>query len=524
MHRSAELKISQIVFTYASDCTASSNPYVIEGGLKYRKHASYAQVVGFSGSSLASVTVADTVAGLPVTGIDHHAFYYDSTIESITLGANVTLINNNAFQYAWSLTTVNGLENVTTIYDYAFEGCSGLSLDLEFGADMSYIGTSSFARSGITSVTFDDDSNPYIGDGAFRSCDELVSVHFGASNEYYDDLLYCPKLETITVSAGNTHISAVDNVLFATSYGTTYVERIAPNRAQTSFTLPDNMYLTTYCAYGATTLETLVLNDQEYRIPDYAFNSCSSLNSITFGNHADFVINYSFTYCTALEELTIPSNVSTIYQCAFKGCENLKTVIFEEGCETLDNQVFQDCVKLEKVVLPSTLVNVGNGTSWTGRPEDVFDGCTSLRKVLTRLEDGEDYDGDFATGWLGGRSLIKHSDTIKDASHWRVDATYGPQAWKTTITFKTNYGTSTGEGMFMFGTFNGWEKTTEYRMTYDAGIWTIDIEVDTCTNTPYEFKCYKADYDNPNNNNHFENNNHSVVFKDVDFEYWCTDF
>ena len=524
MHRSSELKISQIVFTYNSNCTASSNPYVVEGGLKYRKHATYAQVVGFSGSSLANVTVADTVAGLPVTGIDHHAFYYDMTIESITLGANVTLINNNAFQYAWRLTTVNGLENVTTIYDNAFEGCSGLSLDLEFGAEMSYIGTASFAGSGITSVTFDDDSNPYIGDGAFRSCDELVSVHFGASNEHYDDLLYCPKLETITVSAGNTHISAVDNVLFATSYGTTYVERIAQNRAQTSFTLPDNVHLTTYCAYGATTLETLVLNDQEERVPDYAFNQCTSLNSITFGNHANFAIKYSFTYCTALEELTIPSNVSTIDQCAFRGCENLKTVIFEEGCKKLDNQVFQDCVKLEKVVLPSTLTDVGNGTSWTGHPEDVFDGCTNLRKVLTRLEDGEDYDGDFATGWLGGRSLIKHSDTIKDASHWREHATYGPQAWKNTITFKTNYGTSSGQGMYMSGTFNEWAQSAEYRMSYSDGIWTLDIELDTCTETPYQFKCFRASWDYPTSDQHWEAENHSVVFKDVDFEYWCTDF
>ena len=524
MHRTSNTKISKIVFSYGSDCTGSSNPYVIQNGLKYKKHSGYAQVVGFAGASQANVVVADTVAGLPVTSIDHHAFYYDMTIESITLGANVTLINNDAFRYAWNLTEVNGLDHVTTIFNDAFEGCTGLSVDLVFGDDMSYIGNGAFAGSGITSISFDDDSDPYIGNGAFRRCEELTSVHYGASNTYYDDLLYCPKLETITVSAGNENIFAVENVLFATSYGTSYVERIAQNRAETSFTLPDDMFLTTYCAYGATTLETLVLNDDEYRVPDYAFDNCTSLTSITFGNHSDFVIGYSFSGCSALEELTIPSNVSTIYQCAFEDCENLKTVIFEEGCETLDNQVFLDCVKLEKVVLPSTLINVGNGTSWTGKPEDVFDGCTSLRKVLTRLEDGEDYSGDFATGWLGGRTLVKHSDTIKDASHWRLDATYGPQAWKTTITFKTNYGTNSGEGMFMFGTFNGWAKTTDLRMSYDAGVWSIDIELDTCTDTPYEFKCYKGSWDDPNSNNHFENNNHSEVFKDVDFEYWCTDF
>lgn len=526
MHRdtAADAKISKIVFSYGKDCTSGDNPYVIKDGLKYRKHATYAQLLGFSGSSFANVVVADKVEGLPVTAIDHHAFYTNSTIESITLGANVTMINNDAFYYATNLSSVVGLSNVTIIYDHAFTGCSKLTGSLTFSGDMSYIGAGSFMDTGITSISFDDDSNPYIGDGAFRSMPELVSAHYGASNDYFDDFNQCPKLETITVSAGNDYLSAEDNVLYSTSYGTKYVERIAQNREQTSYTLPDNTYLQTYCAYGSNTLETLILNDQETRVPDYSFNNCENLSSITFGNHSDFEIYYAFAGCSKLVELTIPSNVISIYQQAFANCDELKTVIFEDGCTRLDNQVFMNCTKLEKVLLPSTLNNVGNGTSWVVGSKDVFDGCTNLRKVLTRLEDGEDYSGDFAEGWLGERPLIKHSDSIKDLSHWRMDATFGPQAWQTTITFKTNYGTVSGEAMFMFGTFNGWAKTTDYRMNYDAGIWTFDIVLDTCTETPYEFKCYKGNWDDPNSNNKFENENHSVIFKDVDFEFWCTDW
>lgn len=513
-------RISKIVFSYSKDCTAGVNPFVIEGGLKYRKHSTYAQLIGFSGASFANVTVADSVAGLPVTSIDHHAFYYDKTIQTITLGANVTLINNNAFQYATNLTTVNGLNHVTTIYDYAFQGCSSLSGTLVFPDDISYVGNYSFMFTKFTSISFSDTCTPYVGDGAFRDMSELVSVHYGKLMTTYDDMLYCDKLETITVSDGNENMRAVDNVLFAGNR----VERIAQNRAETSFTLPAGYQLTEYCAYGAATLETLVLNDDIDCIPDYAFDYCTALSSITFGNHANFVINYAFNSCDSLETLTIPSNVSTIYQRAFQNCENLKTVIFEEGCQRLDNQAFKNCAKLEKVLLPTTLVNVGNGTSWGGQSPDVFDGCTKLKQVLTRLEDGEDYDGDFADGWLGTRALIKHSDSIKDAAHWRMHATYGPQAWKTTITFKTNYGTNSGEAMFMFGTFNSWAKTTDLRMNYADGIWSLDIELDTCTETPYEFKCYKGLWEDPNSNNHFEDNNHSVTFFDVDSEYWCTDF
>lgn len=518
MYRSDDARISKIVFTYSKDCAAGVNPFVIQGGLKFKKHSTYAQLMGFAGSSFANVTVPDEVDGLPVTAVDHHAFYYDSTIQTITLGENVTLINNNAFQYATSLTTVNGLNHVTTIFDYAFQGCYNLTGTLVFPEDMSYVGNYSFMFTDFTSISFPDTCNPYVGTGAFRDMSELVSVHYGKLNSTCDDMLYCDKLETITVTAGNEHLSAVDNVLYLDNY----VLRIAQNRAETSFTLPAGCELTGYCAYGASTLETLVLNNDIYEIPDYCFDYCTALTSITFGTHADFVIHYAFNGCSSLETLTIPSNVSTIYQCAFQDCENLKTVIFEEGCTRLDNQVFKDCIKLEKVLLPTTLTNVGNGTSWAGESEDVFDGCTKLTKVLTRLEEGEDYTGDFASGWLGGRALIKHSDTLQDCDHWRMDATYGPQVWRTAITFKTNYGTVSGEAMYMFGTFNDWNKEPVLRMSYADGIWSIDIEISTCI--AQEFKCYKASWDDPDSNNVFENNNHSYTFLDVDTEYWCTDF
>lgn len=522
MYRSSEVKISKIVFAFSKDCASGSNPYVVVNGIKYRKHSTYAQAIGFAGASFKDVTIEDTVSGLPVTSIDHHAFYYDTTIETITLGSNVTLINNNAFQYANHLKTVNGIENVTTFFDCAFEECYSLTGDVTFNDEISYIGNSAFRLTDITSITFSETCNPYIAISAFRDMSELRSIHYGQAMEYYDDLLYCDNLETITVSAGNATLSAVDNVLYCGKY----VERIAQKRPQTTFTLPAGKELLGYCGYGATTLETLVLNDDESRIPDYCFNNCTSLTSITFGNHSNFTINYGFRNCDSLETLIIPSNVSTIYQRAFENCDNLKTVIFEDGCARLDNEVFRNCTKLEKVLLPTTLTDVGNGTSWTGAgvSSDVFAGCTKLNKVLTRLEEGSDYSGDFADGWMGTRTLVKHSDTIKDGSHWRMHPTYGPQAWKTTVTFKTNYVTTSGQGMFMAGTFNEWAQSTSYRMTYEDGIWSIDIELDTCTDTPYEFKCFRADYDNPASNQHWEIENHSYTFKDVETEYWCTNF
>lgn len=519
------VKVSKIVFTYGKECTAGENPYIVSKGVKYEKCSTYASAVGFSkNATLAqktNVVIEDTVGGLPVQKIDAFAFSYESTIETIDLGAYVRVINNNAIQYCTNLTAINGLNHVEYFYNHALQNCTSLTGDLIFGDEIEYIGSGAFMYTGFSSVSFPESCNPDVCDYSFRFMPNLASFHIGAAmTKFYDDLYSNDNLATITVGAGNTKYSAVDNVLYQTG---SHVIRIAQKRAQTSFTLPDDIDLSAHCGAGAVTLETLVLNDQIDNIPYNAFLNCTSLNSITFGSHANLQISYAFLGCSALESITIPSNVAFINQWAFSGCTNLKTVIFEDGCTELGRQVFKDCTKLEKVLLPSTLLEVGYDEGWGGSL-DVFDGCTKLTKVLTRLEDGESYTGTFPDGWLGGRTLVKHSETIKDASHWRMHPTYGPQAWKTTITFKTDYGTSTGQGMFMSGTFNDWAQSTSYRMTYADGIWSLDIELDTCTDTPYEFKCFRADYDNPASNQHWEIENHSYTFMDVDTEYWCTNF
>ena len=547
------VKIKKMIVTYGSECetkTSYGDPYRTINKLKYKKDGDHWMVMGYANSvdPVNDLTFEKTIEGLPVTEIKDYAFYMKGAVHTVDFeDSNIQIVGGYSFYHCSGLTSVNfANSNVTIIDDYAFNACANLTnvtdltnihnfgynafelcsnwqQDVVFGSQLRDIKGNAFAYSGVTSVTFDDEGNPDVATAAFRWMNNLVSVHIGSEmTKFGDDLSYDDNLATITVGTGNTSFRAIDNVLYYKSGASTWsVWRIAQNRAETSFTLPDDSILTTYCGYGAKTLQTLVLNNNETRIPDYAFNNCTALTSITFGNHANFEINASFRNCSALETLTIPSNVTAIYQHAFEDCTALKTVIFENGCTTLDNQVFYNCTKLEKVLLPTTLSNVGNGTGWSG-PADVFDGCTKLRRVLTRLEDGQSYDEtDFADGWLGGRDLLTHSDTIVDRDHWRmVDSV--PQAWRIEITFIVKKDAGFGNSFYIFGTFNDWEKSEDFIMTYADGEWTFLIELSTFEEI--EFKAYCAPTGDCEHPSYYENNNHVWEFDDTAYEYVCTDW
>ena len=523
-YKESEFKVTSIVLSFNKDCVIGTSPLEIIDDIIYcRVNGDHYEVRGPLGSCPANVVLQNEIKGLPVTEIDDYAFYYKDTLESITFGSNLERINSYAFESCSNLTSVSGLQYVKVFEYGSFEACRSWNEDIVFTSSLESISAAAFGSSAIRSVTFADEGNPYVASAAFRWMGELESFHIGSEMiDFHDDLDYNPKLATITVGEGNTHYKAVENVLYSRYSSTWYVTRIAQNRAETSFTLPDDAFLTSYCGFGATTLKTLVLSDNENRVPDYAFSHCESLTSITFGNHENFEIGYSFYNCTALEEILIPSNVKSIAQCAFEECKALRTVIFENGCTKLDNQVFLNCTSLEKVLLPTTLVDVGNGTSWTGKPDDVFDGCTKLRRVLTRLEDGESYDEtQFATNWLGGRSLLTHSDTIHDRDHWRmVDDV--PQAWSTDITFIVERDAGYGNSFYIFGSFNEWAYSEDYIMNYADGKWTFSIELPTCVT--YEFKAYCAPTGDCTNAFSWEKNNHSWTIDDTAYEYVCNDW
>lgn len=517
-YRAVEVEVSKIVIEFDKTCVVGENPSVIKDGLKYRKVVNdHAILVGFAGSPFADVVVADTVEGLPVTEIVDMAFYYNTDIKSIDFGANVTKIGYNAFCYATNLETVASFANITDIAYGAFETTS-LKGDISFSPCLETISGAAFSGTELTSVTFADTGNPYIGDGSFRNIHTLTSVHIGSGcTSFYEDFLYDDGLETITVGAGNTVYSAVENVLFDDV--NKVVRSIAANRSQTSFTLPSGYKFKTYCALGNQTLETLTLNETADSIPDYSFHQCPNLKNINFGSYDGLIIKDAFFNCEGLTKVTIPSNVSAVYQRAFASCTNLETVVFEEGCTTIHRGAFRNCEKLKNVLLPTTLTSLGKDGGWASDPVDVFDGCTALTKICTRLASGT-YSGEkIEAGWDGGRSFAYESVSKNlDGNHWRmVDGT--PRIWAAVnVTFKVyRNDIGTGYAIYFLGTFNEWTANQDSRGEYKSDHWELTIEL--ISYETYEFKGAVSSWDSPTSPVYEAGSNHSFTPDDAAFEY-----
>ena len=83
-------------------------------------------ITGYTGSG-GAVTIPDTINGLPVTSIGDNAFYYCTSLTSVTIPTSVTSIGDYAFYRCTSLTSVTIANSVTSIGNQAFADCTSLT-------------------------------------------------------------------------------------------------------------------------------------------------------------------------------------------------------------------------------------------------------------------------------------------------------------------------------------------------------------------------------------------------------------
>ena len=237
---------------------------------------------------------------------------------------SVTSIGDFAFWYCSSLTSVTIPNSVTYIGEQAFRGCSSLT-SVTIGNSVTNIGHSAFSNcSFLTTITIDN-SVTSIGDYAFSSCSSLTSVTIGNSvtsiggYTFYD----CSSLTSITIP---NSVTSIGNSAF----------------------------------YNCSSLTSVTIPNSVTSIGDRAFSSCSSLTSVTIGNSVTSIGDYAFWYCSSLTSLTIPNSVTSIGEWAFSWCFSLTSITIPNSVTSIGNSAFSSCYSLTSITIPNSVTSIGD--------------------------------------------------------------------------------------------------------------------------------------------------------------------
>ena len=101
--------------------------------------------------------------------------------------------------------------------------------------------------------------------------------------------------------------------------------------------------------YENESVKQVIIGDGVTTIGDNAFESCSSLTSITIPNSVTTIGDNAFSYCRALTSVIISNSVTTIGERTFANCYSLTSVTIPSSVTRIEDGAFSDCGNVKQI-------------------------------------------------------------------------------------------------------------------------------------------------------------------------------
>lgn len=302
--------------------------------------------------------------------------FLNSNIRTVTFPETLEKIGDNVFAGSNKLSSVSFAEEgcLTEISRCAFKSCLMLK-SITVPKEITVIGDSAFCISGLTSVTFAENSQlQIISDFAF-SRTQLTAIEFPKSLQYIGNSVFawCSALSSVTWKDGS---ECKEIGYWAFQY----------NTSLKAITFPDSLTTIGEQSFYASGLEDVTLGASFVTVGDGAFSACAGLQNIYVdeanANYTDIDgVLFSkdetvlMMYPAGREgSYTFPaSTVRTAYY-AFDSAAKLTGVTLNEGLVELGGYAFVKCTSLVTPVLPASLTTIG---------ESAFENCVSMSGTMT---------------------------------------------------------------------------------------------------------------------------------------------